>query len=114
MTGSHLFSDGTTLYLNQSTNQRILAMNAAGDVLREIPLPTRTGGFAFGPDGLYMISADEEFEELYLAKVDIAAERPEAERIAALPAEARGLAFDGGRWWTNLRDRNETLAFEIE
>jgi len=111
LTGSHLATDGSTLYLAQMTYQKILAFDAHGSVLREIALPTRSGGFGFGKGAFYMISADDEFENLQLATLDITLDRPQPVFVAAMPEEARSLAFDGTAWWTNLRERNEMVSF---
>ncbi len=79
---------------------------------REIALPTRCGGFGFGPDGrFYMISADEEFEDLKFGTLDISQSAPSFEAIGAMPEEARSLVYDGSRWWTSLRDANEIASF---
>ncbi len=110
-TGSHLTSDGDTLYLGQMHEQRILALDASGSVLRAIALPSRCGGFGFASGAFYMISSDEEFENLHLATLDVRLERPALATVAALPAEARGLAFDGTAWWTSHRESNEIVSF---
>jgi hypothetical protein len=112
-TGSHLASDGTTLYLAQMTNRRLLAFAADGSVQREIPMPTPSGGFGFRSGTLYMLSADEEFDELHLATLDITSDHPAAVPVCAMPAEARSLAFDGTAWWTNLRELNQTASFTL-
>ncbi len=57
LTGSHFASDGTTLYMAQMGLRRIVALDAAGAIVREIALPTRIGGMGFGPGGFYLISA---------------------------------------------------------
>jgi hypothetical protein len=113
-TGSHLASDGTTLYLGQMGNRRILALDGNLQIQREIALPTRCGGFAFGPGGtLYMISADEEFENLQLATLDVSLDDPQAVAVATIPFDARGLAFDGKVWWTCHREANEIVSFTV-
>ena len=111
LTGSHLASDGTTLYLAQMTDGRILEIGADGDVRREIALPTRCAGMGFGESTFHIIAADEEFEDLRFGTFDLRAADPKVEVVAALPEEARGLAFDGTAWWTNLRDISQILSF---
>ena len=113
LTGSHLTSDGSTLYLLQMTNQRILRFDAAGSILGEIALPTRCAGIAFGSSRFYVISTDDEFEQMHLAKLDLQASRPDIEQLAEMPAEARALAFDGAAMWTSLREANEIVSFSI-
>ena len=112
LTGSFMTAKGSTIYLGQMHYGRILEMSADYAIVREIPLPTRCAGFAFGPDGrFYMISTDDEFEDLKFGTLDIAQERPEFEFIRQLPEAARYLLHDGSTWWTSLRDANEIATF---
>jgi hypothetical protein len=60
-----------------------------------------------------MISADEEFEELYLATLDLTADDPTVVRVASMPPEARALAFHGSAWWTSYREASEIVSFTI-
>jgi hypothetical protein len=111
-TGSHLAASGTTLYLGQMGFHRILVLQPDMTIEREIALPTRCAGFGFGPDGrFYMISADEEFEDLKFGTLDVSQSAPPFEAIGAMPEEARSLVYDGSRWWTSLRDANEIASF---
>ena len=113
MTGSYLASDGSTLYMTQLGKRRIVTLDDAAAIVREIPLPTRCLGIAFGPNGaFYMIAADEEFENLKLATFDVSAEAPQPNPVAALNDEARGLAFDGSAWWTSYREANLVVNFK--
>ncbi|MBV9699265.1 MAG: hypothetical protein JO078_03975 [Candidatus Eremiobacteraeota bacterium] len=112
MTGSFLTARDSALYLGQMHNRRILEMSSDYAIRREIALPTRCAGFAFGPDArFYMISADDEFENLAFGTLDVAQNRPQFERIASLPDEARYLLHDDTTWWTSLRDANEIATF---
>ncbi len=113
LTGSHLAAEGDTLYLAQLHNARILAMDATGTIAREIPLPTSCGGIGFGAGAAYMISADEEFEEMTLAKFPLRDVRPELTFLARLPPESRSLAYDGAALWTCLRETNEIASFRL-
>jgi hypothetical protein len=60
-----------------------------------------------------MISADDEFENLYFGALDVAQDRPQVEIIRPLPDEARYLLHDGATWWTSLRDANEIATFTL-
>ena len=112
LTGSFMTACDSTIYLGQMHYRRILEMDAHYTVRREIALPTRCAGFAFGPDGrFYMISTDDEFENLQFGTLDVTQNEPQFEPIRPLPDEARSLAFDGARWWTCLRDANEIASF---
>jgi hypothetical protein len=111
LTGSHLASDGKQLFLGQMHNQRIVTLDAQGQIAREIPLPTRCGGFGFGPGGtLYMISADEEFEKLELATLAL-----DGKMTALAPIEfgARSLAYDGKAWFTCDREAGYIVSFTL-
>jgi len=112
-TGSHLAFDGTTLYMTQLGLQRILAFDKEGNVLRAIALPTRCGGIGVRDGAFYIVAADQEFENLTLASLDVRESEPQATEVALLPAEARALVFDGHAWWTSLREDGQILSFEI-
>jgi hypothetical protein len=115
VTGSHLASDGSTLYLCQQGRRRILELDDAGGVRREIALPTRCGGFAFrAPGDCRMLSADDEFDNLTFASIDLKQNAPAAEPLAPINAEARALTFDGDLWWTSYREVNEVVAFRVD
>jgi hypothetical protein len=113
MTGSHLASDGTTLYLAQMTYKRILAFDATGNILREIALPTKIGGMGFGAGTFYVISADDEFEKLELATLDPKLDTPQMAPLADIAFDARSLAYGGGRWWTCHREASEIVSFTL-
>jgi hypothetical protein len=113
-TGSHLAADGTTLYLCQATNRRIVELDDMANVVRESALPTRCVGMGFGPSGFYIISADEEFEHLQLATLDLRSTNPGIAPVAGIPFDARSLAFDGKNWWTSHREANEIVSFSAE
>jgi hypothetical protein len=110
-TGSHLVADGSTLYLVQATNRRILELDGDLTTKREIALPTRIAGLAPRDGAFLAITADAEFDNLTLATLDLSRDIAEVEEFAVMPPEARGLAFDGSAWWTNLREENLTLSF---
>lgn len=114
LTGSFMTARGSIIYLGQMHYQRILEMNADYAIRRQIALPTRCAGFAFGGDGrFYMISADDEFENLKFGTLDVAQDQPQFDVIRPLPDEARYLLYDGSTWWTSLRDANEIATFTI-
>ncbi len=113
LTGSHLASDGTLLYLAQMHNRRILVMREDGKIEAEIPLSGPIGGLGVRAGKLYVISADEEFEDLHIATLTAGAETPELSEIASIPFGARSLAFDGNAWWTCEREKNQIVSFTI-
>ncbi len=115
LTGSHLASDGSSLYLCQQGKGRILELDDRAGVRREVALRTRCAGFAFrAPGDCRMLTADEEFDHLTFARIDLSKSAPAAEEIAPINAEARALAFDGDLWWTSYREVNEVVAFMFD
>ncbi len=114
-TGSHLAANEGKLYLCQQGLRRILVMDRGATVEREIALPTRIGGFNFGPDAKgFILSGDEEWENLKLAQIDLRESAPPVgEIVAGVPFDARGLAFDGTAWWSCEREASEIVSFTV-
>jgi hypothetical protein len=112
LTGSHVAFDGDTLFLSQMSYSKIVALDAQGAVIREIELPRKPVGMTIVDACFYLITTDDEFENVELWKVDARGEKPVAQAVASLPFDARGLAFDGTRFWTSHRDDNQIVAFE--
>ncbi len=111
-TGAHVAFDGDTLFLSQAHNKRILALDAQGSVVHAIDLPRVPLGMVIADRCFYLVTSDEQFENLQLTKVDAHSETPAITELASIPFGARGLAFDGTRFWTSHRDANEIIAFE--
>lgn len=112
LTGSHVAFDGDTLFLSQAAYQRILALDGQGDIIREIALERRPVGMTIADGVFYVITGDEEFENLEFRRVDAHNETPEVTVLASIPFDARGLTYDGARFWTSHRDNNEIVCFE--
>jgi hypothetical protein len=112
LTGSHLAFDGDTLFLSQAHYNKILALDGQGAVLREIEVPRRPIGMSIHEGCFYLLTSDDEFENIELWKLDARGETPQSHPLASIPFAARGLAFDGTRFWTSHRDSNEIVAFE--
>ena len=111
LTGAHLAFDGDTLFLSQAHYRKILALDASGSVIREISLDRTPVGMTIANGCFYLITADAEFENLEFWKVDAHGEQPQVTVLATIPFDARGLTFDGSRFWTSHRDANEIVAF---
>jgi len=112
-TGSHLTTDGTSLYLAQQTFGRVAVLDAHGAVQREFPLPSRAAGICFSGGTLYMIGADDDFDVLEFGTLNIASQTPTFTASSPMAPESRSLAFDGKLWWTNYRELNETVSFTV-
>lgn len=112
LTGSHVAFDGDTLFLSQASYRKILALDAQGNIVREISLQRTPVGMTIADGVFYLIVGDEEFENLEFWKVDAHNETPEVTVLASIPFDARGLAYDGTKFWTSHRDDNQIVAFE--
>lgn len=86
-------------------------MTGDGAIEREISLPTAIGGLAVRDGTLYVISADDDFEDLHFAILRGDGKNSEVDEIAEIPFGARSLAFDGELWWTNDREENQIVSF---
>jgi hypothetical protein len=112
LTGSHLASDGASLYVLQIGKRQIVTIDATGVVTKESPLSVRLAGVGCANGKLYGLAGDEEFEHLYLASVDLTGSQAVTTDIAsAVSDEARALTYDGKHWWTSYRDENEIGSF---
>ena len=113
LSGAHLATYAGELFLVQVGNQQVLKLAPNGDVTQKIQLPSRCGGLCFAGATAYMISTDDEWDDLYFTKINLQAAVAELEVLATVPAEARGLAFDGNNWWTSYRELNQIGTFSL-
>ena len=109
-TGSFLAYDGDRLYLSQRGNQVILELDEAGTVLRTIPVPRQITGMVVVAGCFYLVTTDPQGEHRLLC-LDARKEQPQVKELASIPFAARGLGFDGTKFWTNARDENSIVAF---
>jgi len=110
-TGSHLAANGSSLYLVQQSNRRIVRLDGSGTITQEIPLVTRCAGLGFADGRAYVLAADADFDVVEFAAFDLDAPTPTVTTLAPMDVEARALAFDGNAWWTSYRERNEIVRF---
>jgi hypothetical protein len=113
LTGAHVAFDGDTLFLSQAHYRKILALDGHGAIVREIPLQRTPLGMTIWEGCFYVIAGDEEFENLEFWRIDARNEQPKVDVLAKIPFDARGLAFDGSRFWTSHRDDNHIVAFTV-
>jgi hypothetical protein len=111
LSGVHLAFDGDTLFLSQAHNMRILALDGRGAVTRKIALDRVPVGMTIVNGFFYLITGEKNFKNLQLTQVDARGESPRLTALASIPFAARGLAFDGSRFWTGHRNNNEIVAF---
>jgi hypothetical protein len=113
LSGAHVAFDGDNLYLSQAHNRKILALDAHGVVTREILLERRPVGTMILDDVFYLVTCDVEWKNHELTTVDARGESPRVTSLASIPFGARGLTFDGTRFWTSDRRANEIVAFAM-
>ena len=113
-TGSQLSFDGERLYVSQWYNKKILSLDDRGVVGTTIELPRGICGQVVVDGCFYLITTDDEATEAYyVTRVDARDGTPQIEDLARVGFAARALAFDGARFWTNHREADEIVAFEL-
>ena len=111
LSGAYLAWDGKRLFLSQAWKKKILTLDGAGNVEHETSLDRRPVGMTAANGCLYVVTTDEDWENRQLTKFDIVDQKPTMTAVAAIPFAARGLAFDGSRFWTTDRQNSEIVAF---
>jgi outer membrane protein assembly factor BamB len=111
LTGSHLTSDGTDLYLVQMSYRRILLIDATASVRRTVKLPSACAGICATAGTFHAITTEDDFDTLQFATLDIASNEARFALVATVPPEARALALDGTAWWTSLREEGHIVSF---
>ena len=113
-TGSYLSYDGEHLYLSQWYKQRILKLDANGNILRIIEVGAEISGHTFIDGLIYVLRGTEQNGESWtIARLDPREQEPEIEDIAVVPFACRSLTFDGELFWTNYRAANEIVSFRL-
>ncbi len=111
LSGSHLASNGSQLYLLQIGKRQIVALNPGGTAERSWPLSQRIAGIGFLNGTLYGLAGDEEFEHMHVARIDLSGTQAVVTDIASISDAARSLTQDGHAWWTAYRDENQIVSF---
>ncbi len=111
-TGSYLGFDGDRLFVTQWYRKTILSVDETGAVGTTIVVPHGICGCVIIEGRIFLATTDaEDTTEYWLTRVDARAQTPVVTDLARIPFAARSLAFDGERFWTNHRERNEIVAF---
>jgi hypothetical protein len=110
--GSHLSHDACRLYVSQWYPKKIIRLDPAGAPEQVYSANHGICGHTLVDGVFYLVTTDhEETTEYWLTRLDPRAAVPEAVDIATIPFAARGLAFDGTRFWTNHREQDQIVAF---
>lgn len=111
-TGSYLGFDGDRLYVTQWYRKQIVSVDDAGEVGTTIGLPHEVCGCVIVEGRFFLVTTDDETStDYWLTRVDARGAAPVITDVARIGFAARSLAFDGERFWTNHRERNEIVAF---
>lgn len=116
-TGSQLAFDGDRLYVSQWYNKKIISLDpSGGKVGSVIETPHGVCGQTIAGGVFYVLGTDdEESDQYFLTRIDArSGGTPKAEDIAHVNFQARALAFDGTRFWTNHREQHEIVAFTVD
>ncbi len=113
-TGSYLSYDGDHLYLSQWYKQRILKLDAIGNILGVINVGAEISGHVFVDGLIYVLRGREQpNEDWRIARLDPRQETPQVQDIAVVPFACRSLTFDGERFWTNYRAKDTIVSFAL-
>jgi hypothetical protein len=114
-TGSYLGYDGNNIYLSQWYKHRILQLDAKGEILREIAIGAEISGYTFVNGRIYVLRGTEQNGgDWRIARLDPREATPNVEELARVPFQCRSLAFDGERFWTNHREADRIVCFEMD
>jgi hypothetical protein len=113
-TGSYLGFDGEHLYLSQWYKHRILQLDAEGGIVREIAVGAEISGHTFANGLIYVLrGTEQDGGDWRLARLDPKDATPDIDELARVPFQCRSLAFDGERLWTNHREADRIVCFEV-
>ena len=110
--GSHLALYGGRVLLGQWYNKRLLLLNDDGSVAHTWSAPHEICGVAVIDDmALLVTTDDEDTNDYWLTRLDLRSGA--ADDLAIIPFRARGLAWDGSKFWTNHREADRTVTFTL-
>lgn len=115
-TGSQLSFDGDRLYVSQWYNKKIISLDpSSGKPGSVIDAPHGICGQTIIGGVFYVMGTDdEESNEYFLTRIDARnGAAPKVEDVARVNFQARALAYDGTRFWTNHREQHEIVAFSV-
>lgn len=113
-TGSWLAHDGDALFLSQRFEHRILELDRVGTVRRSISVQRETTGMTIVDGSFFLMTTEsKEVDDYRLVRLDPRAGEPRETELATLAITGRGLAYDGERFWTNLRGENTVVSFTL-
>ncbi len=111
-TGSHLGVHNGRVVLGQWYNQVLLELDENGAILRRYESAHGIAGVAIDGDKAFLLTTDDEDAgEYWITQLDLVA--GVSTDVALVPFHARGLAWDGERFFTNHREADRTVTFQL-
>ena len=111
-TGSQLSFDGDRLYVSQFYRRTILSLGEHGEIGTALKVPHDICGQVIVNGCFYLVTTDDEStREYWLTRVDARNGSTDVKDLARIGFEARALAYDGERFWTNHREADQVVAF---
>jgi len=111
-TGSHVAVRNGHVLLAQWYNRVVLELDGAGNIVRRYESPHGIAGIAVDGDKAFLLTTDDEDAgDYWITGLDLATGA--TEDLALVPFHARGLAWDGERFWTNHREADRTVTFRL-
>lgn len=111
-TGSHVAVRNGHVLLAQWYNRVVLELDDAGHIVRQYQSPHGIAGIAIEGDKAFLLTTDDEDAgDYWITGLDL--QTGASEDLALVPFHARGLAWDGERFWTNHREADRTVTFRL-
>ncbi len=114
-TGSYVAYDAALqLHLTQWYNRRIIALDDGGNERQNFEAPHGICGICLARETFYVLGTDDEASNEYvLSRLTIEGSGYRIEDVAQVPFAGRSLVFDGERFWSNHREQNQVVAFDL-
>ena len=113
-TGSQLSFDGTRLYISQWYRRRLVAVDAGGNAQETIDVPHQICGQTIVNGEFFLLTTeDESTNDYWITRVSTRNGSQTITDLARVPFAARALAFDGKQFWTNHREADNIVTFQL-
>ncbi|MBV8488978.1 MAG: hypothetical protein JO199_00510 [Candidatus Eremiobacteraeota bacterium] len=110
--GSHLAVYQGRVLLGQWYNKQLLLLDEDGNVVKSYLSPHEICGVTVINNAAYALTTDDEDNgDYWITRIDL--NDGSVEDVALVPFRARGLAWDGERFWTNHREADRTVVFSL-
>jgi hypothetical protein len=110
LSGSFLGADDATIYLTQAHDKKLVTLTYEGGVFNVIDLARRPVGVTVANGVFFLVTADDDWKNRELARIEPASGT--LTTVVKFDFPARGLAYDGEKFWTTHREASELVRFE--